>query len=559
VTPVSLRLLIAADFNAANLGLLFGKSVAPGVTPVSLPFGNVYQGLLAPPDADAAFVWTRPEAVVPSFATVLAHEPVSMAQILDEVDAFADLIIGARRAVNVLLVSSWVLPWYQRGLGILDLKSPGGVSRTLLAMNARLVERLADERDIFVLNAQRWAQSAGPRGDSPAGWYMAKMPYGPDTLKAAVADVMSALRAMRGDARKLIVVDLDDTLWGGIVGDAGWEGLALGGHDPVGEAHQDFQRALKALASRGVLLAIASKNDEAVALEAIREHPEMLLRERDFGAWRINWQDKASNIAAIAEELNLGLQHVVFLDDNPAERGRVRESLPEVLVPEWPKDPQQYVTALETLGCFDTPAITAEDRARGAMYVAERDRQAARRSLPTVAEWLAALELRLDVEPLRPATLSRATQLLNKTNQMNLSGRRLTESELDAWTSTPGHALWTVSVADRFGDAGLTGLIGVRVEGTRAILEDFVLSCRVFGRQVEEVMLHVAARHATAAGATALEAVLVPTAKNKPTREFFAERSGMTQVADNTFRSDHVTAIPLPSHVTLQYGSELVS
>lgn len=367
---------------------------------------------------------------------------------------------------------------------------------------------------------------------------------------------MSALRAVRGGSRKLIVVDLDDTLWGGILGDAGWEGLALGGHDPIGEAHQDFQRALKALASRGILLAIASKNDEAVALEAIREHPEMVLRERDFGAWRIDWNDKASNIAAIAEELNLGLQHVVFLDDNPAERGRVRESLPEVLVPEWPKDPQQYVTALATLGCFDTPAITAEDRARGAMYVAERDRQAARRSLPTVGEWLATLELRVSIERLRPATLSRATQLLNKTNQMNLSGRRLTESELDAWASQPEHALWTVAVADRFGDAGLTGLIGVRVNGARAVLEDFVLSCRVFGRQVEEVMLHVATDHAARANAGSFEAVLMPTAKNKPTLEFFAERSGMILDGENTFRSTNVTPLPLPAHVTLRFTVE---
>ncbi|MFN0097679.1 MAG: HAD-IIIC family phosphatase [Gemmatimonadaceae bacterium] len=548
----ALRVLVVADFNATNVEVLLGKSVVPRIEALGTPLGNVYQTLLAPPAADAAFVWTRPEAVIPSFAALEAHEPVSMEAILAEVDSYVDLLLAAQRQVKVLLVSTWTTPWYRRGLGMLDLKAAQGGARAVLAMNHRLVERLANARDVFVLDAQRWAQAAGPRGDSPQGWYLGKMPYGMEMLKAAVSDVMSALRGLKGGARKLVVVDLDDTLWGGIVGDVGWEGVALGGHDAVGEAHQDFQRGLQVLARRGIVLAIASKNDEAVALEAIRSHPEMVLREKDFAAWRINWRDKATGIAEIAEELNLGLQHVVFLDDNPSERGRVRESLPEVLVPEWPADPRLYKQALLALDCFDTPAITDEDRQRGAMYVAERERQVARQSVASVEDWLASLELTVTVERVRPATLARATQLLNKTNQMNLTTRRLSEGELAAWAAEPENAFWTVSVADRFGEAGLTGLVGVQVRDGRATVEDFVLSCRVFGRQVEETMLHIAASHAASFGASELVALLTPTKKNKPTREFFHDRSGMTAVSETEFRWTCDREYPVPMHVTLQ-------
>ena len=185
----------------------------------------------------------------------------------------------------------------------------------------------------------------------------------------------AALRAVRGQSRKVVICDLDDTLWGGIVGDAGWENLRLGGHDPVGEAFADFQRELKALTRRGIILAMVSKNTEAVALEAIEKHPEMQLRKDDFAAWRINWDDKAQNIADLMEELNLGLDSAVFLDDNPVERARISEALPEVLVPNLPRDKMLFASTLRKLNCFDSATVSSEDRKRAAFYNAERDRR----------------------------------------------------------------------------------------------------------------------------------------------------------------------------------------
>src|SRR5262249_28309320 len=232
----------------------------------------------------------------------------------------------------------------------------------------------------------------------------------------------------------------------------------------IGEAFADFQRAIKHLKRRGVILGIVSKNEESVALEAIRKHPEMVLREEDFVCWKINWIDKARNIADLASELNLGLQSVVFIDDNPVERARVRHALPEVLVPDWPDDKLLYLSAFSRLRCFDTAAISWEDAERTRLYVEERKRDQLQTEVGSVEDSLKSLELTVRAEPLGKTNLTRATQLLNKTNQLNLTTRRMTDAELLEWTARPDRAFWTIQVSDRFGNAGLTGLLGIERE-----------------------------------------------------------------------------------------------
>ncbi len=340
-------------------------------------------------------------------------------------------------------------------------------------------------------------------------------------IAAAADDIAAAVEGLAGRARRVVILDLDDVLWGGIVGEVGPLGVRIGGHDLVGEAFADFQHALKGLSRRGILLAIASKNDEAVALEAIDRHPEMLLRRDDFAAWRINWTDKATNVAAVLADLNLGAESAVFIDDQPIERERVRSAVPGILVPEWPTDPCDFREALGLLRCFDAPAVTSEDRARSGMAAAERSRRIAAAAAANVDEWLRSLDVRIDVEPLDERNLERAAQLLNKTNQMNLSTRRMTAADLAAWVSAPGHVVLTFRVADRFGDSGLTGLVGLRCVGGEAQLVDFLLSCRVMGRRVEDAMLSVAVAQARRRGASVLRAELIPTPRNGPCLDFF--------------------------------------
>jgi FkbH-like protein len=553
-SPATLRAAVFADFTLGDFAVRLGDDAdAPSIEVVEAPFGQVMQSLMrATPDvpADLVLVWTRPEVVSPAFLRLMQFEGASESELVADVDAFCDVLVRGAQRYRFGFVVTWTLAAHQRGLGMLDAR-PGGLGWALGVMNQRLMARMADQAAVFVLDAQRWMAAAGRSGYSPRGWYLGKVAFQGELLAEAARDVKAAVRGLTGGARKLLVLDLDDTLWGGIVGDLGWENLRLGGHDAVGEAFVDFQKAVKQLTRRGVVLAVVSKNTEAVALEAMRSHAAMVLRPEDLVGWRINWNDKARNISDLAAELNLGLQSVVFIDDNPAERARVRETLPEVLVPEWPEDPLLYPSVFASLRCFDVPAISREDTSRTAMYAANVQRESLRREVGSLDEWLLSLGLAVRVKPLDSASLPRAAQLLNKTNQMNLSTRRLTESELSEWTSRPGRALWTLEVSDRFGDAGLTGLVSVEEDRGAARIVDFVLSCRVMGRRIEETMVHQAVEWARGVGLSRVEATYLPTAKNAPCHDFW-RRSGFLASADDTqFSWDTEQPYPLPPCVSL--------
>jgi FkbH-like protein len=549
--------VVLADFTIGDLAVrLRDPADAPVLHVRETPLGQVAQLLMqgAPEGAaDYAVVWTRPEMVSTAFQRVLSHEPATADELLAEVDLFCDLVARGAAHYRFVFVPTWTAPYYQRGLGLADAR-PGGVSWALALMNRRLMERFEQAPGTFVLDASRWLAAAGRGGVSAKAWYAGKIAFHGEALAEAARDVKAAVRGLTGGARKLVVVDLDDTLWGGIVGDAGWEQLQLGGHDAVGEALVDFQHALKRLKQRGIVLGIVSKNTESVALEAIRSHPAMVLREGDFVGWRINWTDKARNVADLAAELNLGLQSVVFIDDNPVERARVREALPEVLVPEWPEDKLLYPSALLALRCFDAPAISREDAGRTALYAAERERDALKRDVGSLDEWLHSLDIRVSAEALGPENVTRVVQLLNKTNQMNLATRRLTEAELVGWSQAPNRAVWAVTVADRFGAAGLTGIVGLEAEGELCRVTDFVLSCRAMGRKVEETMAHLAVEWARARGAARVEALYGATAKNKPCHDFFKKSGFAASEGDTRFVWDASAAYALPDPISFTWG-----
>ncbi len=555
--------LLISDFNAQNLvGLLDNSSEPPRFAFRHAPFGQVMQALTDPaldcwqPEPEVLIVWTRPQSVLPGFQRLLENARPGAEGLSAQVDAFSEAVRAASTRARWVLVMTWTLPTYERGLGLIDWKSEQGLARQLASANLRLVENLQVLPNVYVLDAARWTALAGAEhAHNPKLWYLGKIAFGARVFQQAAQDIRAAVLAADGKARKLVLLDLDDTLWGGIVGDVGWEGIRLGGHDAIGEAFLDFQSGLKALKNRGVLLGIVSKNDEQIALEAIRRHPEMVLRLEDFAAWRVNWDDKAANVRALVTELNLGLQSTVFIDDNPIERSRVRQALPEVLVPEWPEDTLYYRRALQALTCFDAPTITEEDLERTRLYVTERQRAAAREESQTFDEWLRSLETRVIVEPLSAVNLPRTAQLLNKTNQMNLATRRLTEAELQAWASEQGRGVWTFRVQDRFGDSGLTGIASLQREGESARIVDFVLSCRVMGRRVEETILSYLAQAARELGARQLDATYLPTSKNGVCLTFWKERSGFEQLPDGeAFRRSLDLPYATPAGVELVRG-----
>ena len=557
------RCFLLSDFTIGGLApLLEDSPESPDLTCVVAPYGQVVSVLIdgtAPGWAskpDVAVVWTRPQ-FVESFRRLLDNQPTSLDDILSEVDEFVGHLRRAATRVATLFVPSWTLPAYERGLGILSMNLQVGASYALLRMNARLAEGLSVSRNAYVLDAGRWVTVAGSSSTSPKLWHLGKIAFTPEVFKLAASDIKAGVRALRGQSRKMIALDLDDTLWGGIVGDVGWDHLKLGGHDAVGEAYVEFQHALKALTRRGVLLAIVSKNTERVALEAVDRHPEMVLRRDDFAGWRINWSDKAQNLIDLATEVGLGLDSVVFIDDNPAERARAREALPQVLVPDWPADKLLYVKALKELTCFDAATITAEDRARPATYIADRSRNAAKVVAQSFEEYLCALDLHVACERLDSTNLARAVQLLNKTNQMNLATRRLVEPHFREWSERAGHEVFVFRVRDRFGEYGLTGLASLNRGDRTAEVVDFVVSCRVLGRGVEETMVYWLTERARELGLSRLLATCRPTPRNGACREFFETRSRLEAgVVDGQFAWRLEQSYPLPGHVTFQYEPE---
>jgi FkbH-like protein len=558
------EILLIADFTITGFTHFLNTGEAPSLHARVAPFDQVVPTLVNAtsecwnPRPQFAVVWTRPQAAIKAFARILDHERVDIQEVLAEVEVFAEHLREAAKRVAALFVPAWTWPSYDRGLGILNLRPPSGPSYCLLRMNARLAEAVASDSNIHLLDAGRWMQHAGEGATSPKLWHLGKIAYGPEVFRQAATDLKAAVRALRGQARKIVVLDLDDTLWGGVVGDIGWENLVLGGHDPIGESFRSFQRALRRLSNRGILLAIVSKNTEAIALEAVDCHPEMVLRRRDFAGWRINWDDKVQNIIDLSDELKLGLESMVFIDDNPVERARVREALPQVLVPEWPADKLLYERALTQLTCFDALTLTDEDHARTRRYVSERERRSAQASTQSLEAYLASLGLTVTVERLGSLNAPRATQLLNKTNQMNLSTRRMTEVGYLEWGATEGRDVFVFRVTDRFDDYGLTGIASLSVNGDRGELSDFLLSCRVMGRGVEQTILHVVAEHARSLGLLQLVAMYIPTERNAPCKQFFDAHSHFMRSEDGlqylwTLSSPY----PLPEHVELQYSANV--
>ncbi len=484
--------------------------------------------------AEHGYLWVSADQALPEAGRMYAEGSLDRGRLRQELDSFLELVERAAARFDSFTLFEFAIPFLAR--------HDDPVREMLAEINAIAAERL-DSTAFFHL-APLVEQLGARQAVSSRSWLMAKMPYGLKLLQSVGDAIAARVHAMRAGGRKLVIVDLDQTLWGGILGDDGVEGIRLGGHDALGEAYVAFQQELKRLRNRGILLAVSSKNDRVTALGAIDSHPEMVLRREDFCALEIDWTDKADHVARIISQVNIGPQSVVFLDDNPAERGRVREAHPEVLVPEMPDNPIQYCDLLRSLDGFDFSSITEEDRRRTQMIRENADRDASRGVYASLDEWLASLSLRVTIEPLGPANLARAAQLLNKTNQMNLRTRRMDEAAWLRWAEQEGHEVHTFRVADRFGDSGLTGILGLRREGEEVYVEDFVLSCRVFGKQVEEVMLAKGTRRAAG---RPLVFDFLETPKNAPCRSFL-DRGYLDRNRDR-YTFDAAAPFPVPAHV----------
>lgn len=552
-----MKALLISDFSINNLaGYLKNDLVHKSIQTYLAPFNQVHQVLINnnldcwSEKYDFAVLWTQPERVLKNFNLFINNESVTIDELKEEVENFADLIIKSSSRVDFLFISSWTIDKSLHYKGRLNTKLNVGVVDVLSQLNRILREKLDAHPSIVVLDSSKWIEMSGSIAYSPKLWYLSKTPFHSSVFANASKDITSIIENIKDASRKLIITDLDNTLWGGVIGDVGIENIVLGGHNPKGEAFQDFQRGLKSISNTGIILAISSKNEESVALNAIENHPEMFLKKNDFVAWRINWEDKAQNILEITQELNLGLDSVIFLDDNPFERERVKHALPDVLVPDLPVDPMMYKQFLLQLNCFNSTAVSEEDKNRTALYALEKDRQDSKKEFSSVQDWLKSINIQVSYEPLNSENFQRVLQLLNKTNQMNLLTNRYSETELLQKLNSDEDLVFAFSVRDNFGDAGLTGVIGLKAENDNLVFTDFVLSCRVIGRKVEETMLSVAIDIARKEGLKNVIANFVHTEKNKPCFEFF-KNSGF-DYKNESFYWDMVKKYARPEYVSLK-------
>ncbi len=417
-------------------------------------------------------------------------------------------------------------------LGLLDAQRGGGETASIRRINEELTNIAASEVGVYLLDYDALVARHGRNTwHDERKWLTVRLPIAAPNLNHLVREWMRFLHPLSGKIAKALVVDLDNTLWGGVIGEDGMDGIRLGTEYP-GAAYQAVQRVLLDLHHKGILLAICSKNNREDALEVLEKHPGMLVRPAHFAAMRINWTDKSQNLREIAEELNIGIDSLAFLDDNPIERQQVRSALPEVFVVDLPADFMNFARVVRECPLLERLTVSTEDRQRTAMYQAQRSREQLEQSISSREDFYRSLQQEIEISPLTKANLARIAQLTNKTNQFNLTTRRYTEQKISELAAAPGWECLSIRVRDRFGDNGLVGVAITHLENDTAEIDTFLLSCRVIGRTVETAFLSFLASRAGARGARRLQGWFLPTKKNAPARDFYANH-GFTCAQQN--------------------------
>jgi FkbH-like protein len=407
---------------------------------------------------------------------------------------------------------------------------PEGKSRKIRRINEELFSAASGR--VLVIDAERIAASFNGGWEDPFLWSSAKVYPAPAALPILGEHIVSVIRADIGLSRKLLVLDADNTLWGGVIGEDGLDGIRLGPPSAIGERYLEFQQYLNELSNRGVLLALASKNNPEDVICALTRHSSAVLSPDDFVSFKVNWDDKSDNIRQIASELQLGLDSFVFLDDNPAERSAVRRELPDVIVPEISGEPSESIAALERGLYFQAVRLTQEDKARSASYRATAKQAAVAGSAGSVDDYLASLNMSIDCGSVDAETITRVAQLINKTNQFNLTTPRYSQEQVHAFMTSPSYWCRWYRLRDRFADHGLIGVLIARLADKTWALDTWLMSCRVIGREVESFMFRDLISAAANSGASRIVAQYVPTAKNNlvakllPNLGFVAEDSG---------------------------------
>ena len=491
---------------------------------------NAYaQEILAP---DSPLFAHRPDTIVLAIQTRdVAPDlwdrfgELSPDAVQDEIDRAATQLIGLLQALRKATSANILCHGLERPLdpseGFLDLNRPVSQADAVDAVNRRLRSWCSAEAGVYVLDYDGLIGRHGrERWFDEKKFASTKLPLSLGAVGWLAAAWWRHIAVFALPPAKVLALDIDNTLWGGVIGEDGAQGIQIGSEAP-GLFYRAFQQAVLDIARRGVLIVLASKNNETDALEVVETHPEMLIRRRHLAGWRINWEPKPANLASLAQELNLGLDSFVFVDDNPAECEAVRQALPEVDVIELPRDPSAYARVLRQIPRLERLSVSNEDAERTRYYVDDRRRRELQTTAVSLEGFLESLEIEIAVEPISGATLARAAQLTQKTNQLNMTTRRYTEAELDRRLQERAWSGYVLRARDRFGDNGIVGLAIVQDGGEVCEIDSFLLSCRIIGRGIETAFLDRLAQEARRRGARRLEGRFLPTPKNPPAKRIY--------------------------------------
>jgi FkbH-like protein len=466
---------------------------------------------------------------------------------------FEDLVneVTSKCSAKVLL-HNLAIPVYSP-MGIIENKEAYGFIESVEDVNRGLRDKYKLSNQVFIYDFNGFCSRIGKANILDYKmYYLADLKVKTNFIPDLCSDYSKYIRPLSYKTKKCIVLDLDNTLWGGIVGEVGIEGIRLG-PTPEGRSFLEFQKKLLALHSKGIILAINSKNNEDDAMEVIKNHPYMILRVEHFTATRINWEDKASNLKSLAEEISISLDSIVFFDDDQMNRDLVKILLPEVSVVDLPKDFSQYVDTLESLNCFETLSLSYEDSQRNEMYQSEKKRNKLLKSASTLSDYLQSLNLSVYIEEAKKTTILRIAQLTQKTNQFNLTTQRHTEESIQKLSKSHDFRVISIKVTDKFGDNGLTGLAIINIkDAINWQIETFLLSCRVIGRKVEEVLLSYVINEAKAHNAKFVFGYFVESKKNSLVSDFYSS-NGFEKIDSkahaSTWRFDIKNDYKCPSYI----------
>lgn len=399
-------------------------------------------------------------------------------------------------------------------------------------LNLLLMDAVQNDKNVYLADLESLQNHLGrPALFDEKYYYSAKMPLSLDAVPYAAKLVVDMIEALRGKIKKCVVLDLDNTLWGGVIGDDGMSGIQIG-ELGAGHAFSDFQMWLRELKNRGIILAVCSKNNEDTAREPFEKHPEMVLRMDDISMFVANWDDKASNIKMIQKTLNLGMDSLVFLDDNPFERNMVRTMIPDITVPELPEDPAQYLTYLQSLNLFETPSYSEEDQDRTKQYQAEIGRVSLQKQYESIDDYLISLNMKAGVKPFDEFHYPRIAQLTQRSNQFNLRTVRYTEAEIEEKAHDEHYLTLYFTLKDQFGDHGLISVVILEKRENALFVDTWLMSCRVLKRGMEEFIINQLVKTARAQGFETLIGEYLPTPKNSMVSEIYG-KMGFDLVEEN--------------------------